>query len=170
MYDNFTGHGPNYWYIDAGDGPEILLVNDYELELTLFGSLSTLGVCVVAGSLAVSAGVGSYCKCAIYQYMYNKAKETEIKPIDILILVSTVTQHLICLFLAVFYCVGLVGDIKFSDHLDEIWCNLTWYAAIYGGAYRTFGSLGMAVYRLLLIKRNNWVITIGKKTSSYSVV
>ena len=170
MYDNFTEHGPNYWYIDAGDGPEILGVNDFKLELTSLGSLSILGASVVAGSLAVSAGVGSYCKCAIYQYMYNKAKETEIKPIDILILVNAITQNLICLFLAVFYCVGLVGDITFSDHLDEIWCNLPWYAGIYGGAYRAFGSLGMAVYRLILIKRNNWVITIGKKTLCFIVL
>ena len=124
MYDNFTEHRPNSWNIDAGDGPEILGVDDFKVELTSLGSLSNLGVCVVAGSLAVFAGVGSYCKYAIYQYMYNKAKETEIKPIDILILVNTVTQHLICLFLAVFYCVGLVGDITFSDHLDEIWCNV----------------------------------------------
>ena len=103
MYDNFTEHGPNYWYIDAGDGPEILGADDFKLELTSLGSLSILGASVVAGSLAVSAGVGSYCKCAIYQYMYNKAKETEIKPIDILILVNAITQNLICLFLAVFY-------------------------------------------------------------------
>ena len=164
MYKNITEHGPDIWLIDLGDGKEILMADHYKLELTSLESLNKLGVSVVAGSLATSAIVGSYCKSAIYHYMYYMMKESGAKPIDILILVNTVTQHFICLFLAVVYSVGLGGNITFSDHMDEIWCNLPWYLGIYGGAYRTFGSLGMAVYRLLLIKRNNWVVTIGKKT------
>ena len=164
MYRNITEHGPDLWLIDLGDGKEILMADHYKLELTSLESLNMFGVSVVASSLATSAIVGSYCKSAIYHYMYYMIKESGTKPIDILILVNTVTQHFICLFLVVIYCVGLVGSITYSDHMDEIWCNLPWYLGIYGGAYRTFGSLGMAVYRLLLIKRNDWVVSIGKKT------
>ena len=164
MYKNLTEHGHDVWVIDSADGMEVLMADHYKLELTSLESLNMRGVFVVAGSLAASAGVGSYCKSAIYRYMYYKIKESGIKPVDILILVNTVTQHLVCLFLVAVYCVGLTGDITYSDYMDEIWCNLPWYAGIYGGAYRTFGSLGMAVYRLLLIKRNNWVCYMGRKT------
>ena len=170
MYKDIKEHGPDTWVIDVGGGMETLLADNYKLELTSFDSLSTLGVVVVTGSLAASAVVGSYCKSAIYQYMYYRIKEIGMKPFDILILVNTITQHVICLFLVIVCCVGLLGDITYDDYLGENWCNLTWYVGIYGGAYRTFGSLGMAVYRLLLIKRNNWVVSIGKKTLSVMVL
>ena len=164
MYKNITEHGPDIWGIVLGDGMEILMADHYKLELTSLGSLNMLGVSVVAGSLTASAVVGSYCKSSIYRYMYYMIKESGIKPMDILILVNTLTQHLICLFVVVVYCVGLTGGLTYSDYINETWCSLTWYVGIYGGAYRTFGSLGMAVYRLLLFKRNNWVLSFGKKT------
>ena len=164
MYKNITKNSPDIWYIDVGNGEEILLADHYKLELTAFDSLNMLGVSVVVGSLAASAMVGSYCKSAIYHYMYRMIQESGVKAMDVLILVNTVTQHLICLFLVFVYSVGLTGDITYSDHVNEIWCNLPWYAGIYGICYRTFGSLGMAIYPLLLIKRNDWVVSIGKKT------
>ena len=167
---NITQHDPNIWAIDVGDGLEILLADHFKLELSALGSLSTLGISAVVGSLIASGVIGSYCKSAIYQYMYYTIKETGIKPIDILILVNTVTQHFCCLFLVVIYTVGLTGGLTYSDYMDEIWCNLPWYAGIYGGAYRTFGSLGMAIYRLLLIKKNNWVIYIGKKNLGFIIL
>ena len=34
---------------------------------------------------------------------------------------------------------------------------------VYGLGYRTFGSLGIAIYRLLLIKRQYWVSAFGKR-------
>ena len=170
MYRNITEHGPDVWLIDLGDGEEILMADHYKLELTSLESLNMLGVTVVAGSLTASAIVGSYCKSAIYHYMYDMIKESGIKPMDILILVNTITQHLICLFVVVVFWVGLTGGITYSDYMNEIWCSLPWYVGIYGGAYRTFGSLGMAVYRLLLIKRNDWVVFIGKKTLALIVL
>ena len=53
--------------------------------------------------------------------------------------------------------VGLLFNITVSKHLNEIWCNIPWYSQAFGAAYRNFGSLGLAVFRLLLIKRNDLI-------------
>ena len=120
MYKDVQEHGPDSWLIDVGGVTEILFADYYKLELTSFDSLSTLGVAVVTGSLVASAVVGSYCKSAIYQYMYQRIKEIGIKPFDILILVNTVTQHVICLYLVIVCCMGLLGDIRYGDQLGEM--------------------------------------------------
>ena len=55
------------------------------------------------------------------------------------------------------YTTGLKFDITFSEHLGELWCNSPWYLQAFGAGYRNFGSLGIAIYRLLLIKQNTWI-------------
>ena len=68
-----------------------------------------------------------------------------------------------CLILVFTYTIGLGLNITISDYVDQAWCNVPWYAGIYGAAYRTFGSLGIAIYRVILIKRNDWVESFGRK-------
>ena len=163
MYKEKTKYGPKTWTFFVDESFEIVRVHRLELEQTAFDSLDRYGVSIIVGSLFTSAIIGSYFKSAIYKYLYHGYKNKEHTPINILILINTICQHLICLFVVSLVIVGLVFDITFSAYIDEVWCSLPWYAGIFGGAYRTFGSLGIAIYRLLLIKRNDWVENIGKK-------
>ena len=136
---------------------DILLIDEFNLELSALDSLSPVGETVVVSSLIGSALVGSYYKIPLYHYMYDKFKEKSNTAIDVLLLVNGIIQHFICLLLAIYYCVGLLLDITFSNPFGEAWCNIPWYAGVFGGAYRTMGSLGIAIFRLLYIKCADWV-------------
>ena len=149
--------------ISIEDSFESVFIHEFNLELSAFDSLNEFGKGGVICSLVASSVIGSYCKSAIYYYFYEKFKKKGNTLIDTLLLVSTIVQHLVCLFLTAFYTIGLAFDITYSDFFGEAWCNIPWYVGVFGGAYRTFGSLGTAVYRLLLIKYNNKVTAFGKR-------
>ena len=164
MLNKTVENGPTIWAINVIDGvTEIFIGNQFKKELSALDSLTNSGVSAVIGSLVASAVVGTYYKSAVYRYMYQKIKDFESTSIDILILVSSLTQHLMCLILVFTYTIGLGLNITISDYVDQAWCNVPWYAGIYGAAYRTFGSLGIAIYRVILIKRNDWVESFGRK-------
>ena len=87
--------------------------------------------------------------------MFHSIKEDGLKPIDILILVNTIAQHIMVLIPVFTYIMRSILGV-----MNEMLCNVSWYAGIFGGAYRIFGSLGIAVYRLILIERNGWLISM----------
>ena len=149
--------------ISVKDSFESVFIQEFNLELSAFDSLNQFGEAGVICSLVASSVIGSYCKSSIYYYISQKFKEKGNTVIDILLLVNTIVQHLVCLFLTTFYTIGLAFDITYSDFFGEAWCNIPWYVGVFGGAYRTFGSLGTAVYRLLLIKYNTKVTEFGKR-------
>ena len=164
MLNKTVTNGPTIWEINVSDGvTEIFTGNQFNIELSALGSLSHVDVSSVIGSLVASAVVGTYYKSAVYSYMYQKIKDLKSTSIDILILVSSVTQHLMRLILVFTYTIGLGLDITISDYVDQAWCNVPWYAGVYGAAYRTFGSLGIAIYRVILIKRDDWVKSFGTR-------
>ena len=136
---------------------DILSLLKFNLENSAIASLSPFHERIVSASLIASVIIGSYYTSSIYQYMVEKYRNKSQTAIDILILVSTVTQHLICLFIATLLTVGICFDITYSDYVGEIVCELIWYSTIYGGSYRTFGSLGIAIFRVLLIKASHWI-------------
>jgi hypothetical protein len=149
--------------ISVEDSFESLFIHEFNLELSAFDSLNQVGEAVVICSLVASSIIGSYCKSSIYYYIYQKSKEKGNTVIDILLLVNTIVQHLVCVLLTTFYTIGLAFDITYSDFFGEAWCNIPWYLGVFGGAYRTFGSLVVAVYRLLLINDKHKVTGIGKR-------
>lgn len=136
---------------------EQLFINDSKLELSSLDSLNLVGETVVASCLVVSISIGSYFKSALYHYLYDNFKLFGSKPINVLILIQAIIQHFTCLFMVINYTVGLYFNFTVSEHLGEAWCNLPWYVQAFGAGYRNFGSLGIAIIRLLLIKRNNWI-------------
>jgi hypothetical protein len=56
-----------------------------------------------------------------------------------------------------YFTMGLYFNITYSEHLGVSWCNIPWYVGVFGVGYRNFGSLRIAIFRLLLIKRNAWI-------------
>ena len=164
MFSKEIENGPTIWAISVdGRATEVLVGEKFKLELSALDSINDFGVSAVICSLIASAILGSYYKSAIYRYMYNRIKNLESSTVDILILVSSITQHLMCLIIVFTYSIGLGLGITIANFVDPVWCSVPLYAGIYGASYRTVGSLGIAVYRLILIKRHNWVDTFGKR-------
>jgi len=71
--------------------------------------------------------------------------------------------------LTTFYAIGLGFDITYFEYFGEAWCNIPWFVGVFGVCYRTIGSLGIAIVRLLLIK-NNALIKKCSKNKLSSIV
>ena len=131
---------------------QILFVNYSNLELSVPESLNQYNKNIIVLCLLGSIFIGSYFKYALYQHLYASGKEILHQPINLLILVQAIIDHLICIFMSATFTIGLTFGITLSEHLGEDWCNIPWYAGTFGVTYRTFASLGMAILRLFYIK------------------
>ena len=136
---------------------ELAFVQETNLEISSLDSLNQLSESIVTYSLVASIIIGSYFKSALYHYLYDNRKEFGQMPINFLILIQALIQHSICLFMVTYYTTGLFFNITVSEHVDETWCNIPWYVQAFALGYRNFGSLGIAIFRLLLIKCNTWI-------------
>ena len=134
------------------DSIDMFRVEESLLELDALSALNEYGKTIVVSSLLASLFIGSYYKYPLYQYMYDNSKEIANKPVDLLILIQAIIEHLICVGMVTFLSIGLMFDITYSSWFGEAWCILPWYAGSFGVAYRTIGSLGIAILRLIHIK------------------
>ena len=141
----------NNLLIQLNNYSETLFLGTLRKEISAFEELNTIEEYIVVGALITATVVGSFYKSSLYFYCYDKFKGRGNTPIDVLILVNAIIQHTVTAFLTLNYSVGLIFDITFSDYLGEAWCNIIWYAGVYGGAYRAIGSLGLAILRLRYI-------------------
>ena len=136
---------------------EMIFLHHLHLEKSALDSLNFTTEVVVISGLCVSLLVGSYFKLALYSYFCKNYKDLIEKPINFLILVNAVIQHMTCLMMVAYNTTGLMFNITFADHIEEFWCNIPWYAQVYNFTYRTVGSLGIAIFRLLYLRCHNWI-------------
>ena len=153
------GMGP----IIVSNTSEMFSIHEINFEQSAIDSLPPVLEKIITSALITSLLVGSYCTTAIYYYMFVNYKNRDHTPIDILILVTTITQHLTSLLIIGLLVVGIPFDITYSDYVGEFVCELIWYSTIYSGTYRTFGSLGIAIYRVLLLKATYWIHKFDQK-------
>ena len=104
-----------------GNRAENLGFHDLKLELTSFDSLTFFGKSILVASLLTSLIVGSYFKSSLHLYMFDERKDIMNKPIDLLILVQSLIEHLVAIFMTAFYVVGVVFNITFADYFGENW-------------------------------------------------
>ena len=152
-------------YLD--NSSESLFIDNLRHELNAFQELNIYEENIVIACLVASSLIGSYFKSSLYFYFSDRFRAKGNTPIDVLILVNAIIQHSVTIFLTLNYSVGLIFDVTFSDCLSETWCNIIWYAGVFGGAYRVIGSLGLAILRIIYIK-SHFIISdpIGRKKIS----
>ena len=108
-------------------------------------------VCAVAWLLLL---IGTYFRYILYSFLFDSYKAKENKPIDKLILVITLVQH--------------INILSFLIRLTLMFSNdgivgAKWYCAIsslffqFDLYYSYIGSLGISVFRILYIKYNGWL-------------
>ena len=136
---------------------ENLYFHEVHLTKSALELLDDVGVGCVITSLVSSAIVGSYFKSSLYFYMYDNRKELKNRPINILLLVQSVIQHLICIIMAIIYTIGLSFDLTYADSLGEAGCGIIWHLGTFGVVYRHIGSLGIAIFRLMFLFHSHWV-------------
>ena len=149
-----SGH---MWPIIVSNTSEMFSIHELNFQQSAIDSLSPVQENIIISALITSLLVGSYFVTSIYHYMFSNYKDKNFTPIDILILATTITQHLTCFLVIGLLVVGISFDITYSDYVGEFACEVLWYSVMYCGTYKTFGSLGIAVYRVLLLKATYWI-------------
>ena len=135
-------------------------LNSVKLDLSInaLQRLTTISKVLISAGLGLSLLIGSYFKSTIYLYMYEKRKNLAERPINVLLLVQAIVQHLISTLMIIFYIFGMFSDVAISKQLGgEAWCNIEFHAGNYGFSYRVVGGLVIACYRLLCIFASDWV-------------
>ena len=143
-----------------GNSFDMFTIQNSNLELDALSSMNGFGTSIIVSSLIASFLIGTYYKYPLYQYMYDNADEINNKPVDLLILFHAIVEHLACILMVTFISIGMIFEFTFASYFGETWCLLPWYAAMFGGTYRVIGRLGIAILRLIYIKRADHKTTI----------
>ena len=136
---------------------EVLNFHDLTWGISFVETLSQKEAGIVVASLVVSFIVGLYYKSGLYGYMNANRKELLDTPINILLLVKEIIQHLSCLLIVLTYTTALSLDITYAEHFGETWCNILFYGANFGAAYRIIGGFWIAVFRLTYLFNGAWL-------------
>ena len=143
--------------INIDNSFETLYLGQLTSEISEVEKLGEAGRTIILLGVIGSLVIGSYFKSALYWYMYNNLKGIKDRPIDILLLLQAVIQHMMCLILVSNYAIPLSFDITYSHHIGEASCTVLWYGGIYAAAYRNVGGLGIAIMRLLYLFFGDWL-------------
>ena len=151
-------------FLEYENDIETLFIRDLKLELSELDSLNRYSDIILVVVLLGSIFVATYFKSAFFCCLYDTRKELKHRPINILIFTQAIIENSVYILLVAFYVIGILFDITYSEVLGENWCNVPWYAQVLVAAYRNLNGLGMAAFRLLLIKYN-WCVKnkIGQK-------
>ena len=145
-------------FIDQTQDFEFLYLIDVNLSTNAFQEINLIMKFIIICGFILSLLIGSYFKSAIYLYMYAKRKFLSEKPIDILMLVQAIVQHLMSTLMIFTYVIGLLLDTSISKQLGgEAWCIIPFYGGNYGVAYRVVGGLIIAFYRLIYLFCGDWI-------------
>ena len=101
--------------------------------------------------------IGTYFKCVLYSHLWDKYKKREFKPIDLLILVTSVVQHLNSINLIYNGLLVMLFDISSEQLVKEWVCTLPRLLFQFEICYSCIGSLGVSIFRIIYIKNHLWV-------------
>ena len=96
--------------------------------------------------------IGSYSKYIVYVYLYLKHKIKDFKPINTLILVNAIIDHLTVLSLALTYTSVIATDNSLKDFTGPWFCYPVTIMYRFGIFYAFGSELGIAVYRTFLVR------------------
>ena len=104
-----------------------------------------------------SMAIGSYYRSIVYNHLSKEYKKKNLTPINILIIFSCLTNHLGVLMSLIYE--TLV--VYYGENLENItgyeFCSVVRLVFGFDIFYSFISGLGIAIYRILLIKRNQWV-------------
>ena len=143
---------------------DVIVINDLEddyheeaLENMPIG-LKIFLVCLIW----ISLFFGSFFKYVLYKYILHVNKINRgwmHRPINILTISSALIHHMTHIWTVIWYTIiylDIVG-MPIADALGDHWCQIVQTVCLYGIFWINVGSLGIAAYRLMYIKQEEWV-------------
>ena len=115
--------------------------------------------------------IGSYFRYFLYTYLFEEHKIKESTPIDVLILVGSIVQH-VGVVVLVLWGTMIVSTGTSLEYIPEPWfCTFARLVIQFELGYSCIGSLGLSIYRILYIKCDQWVkYGIGEKNLLYVIL
>ena len=136
-------------------------------------SLPSYIKCILTIAMVASIIVGSYYKYIMYSYVWTTNRKNRgwmHRPINILVVTSAVVHHFTHLWTAISHTIiftyNEINNKKESmaDVMGNQFCQITYIIALYGLAYLIVGSFGISLYRVIYMKREQWIKkVIGEK-------
>ena len=124
--------------------------------------------------MALSLLIGSYFKSIMYRYTISTNKQHQgwmHRPINVLTIISAIIHHLTHVITGIWYILVLLTRNPLTDVFGPQTCQVMMLIAVYGLAYLSVGSLGIAIYRVLYIRHENWVkYVIGEKALLWAIL
>ena len=115
--------------------------------------------------------VGSCFRYILYTYLYRQYNNKEFTPINTLILANAISEHVTIVFLALAYTILIVADTSLENVVGPWFCYPVTLFHRFGVFYSITGSLGISIYRILLIKYNGWLkYTVGENNMLYVIL
>ena len=111
-------------------------------------------------ALVISLLVGTYFKFILYRYFWcgrhDKNNNFKNRPINAMNLLGAIIHHVTNLFMGVNYALPLGFGIHIGEYMGEFYCNLTQFVGAFSIAYLCFGSMTIAIFRVLYVKYGMW--------------
>ena len=130
-------------------------------------NFSTLTLLIFVGIGFVLLFIGSYFRYILYEQCLYDYKSKDFKPITLLTLLLTVSQHLTHASTFVWYLLIVLGEKPTGYWFCTFFKNLYRFDL----AYAVIGGFGISVYRILYIRCDHWVkYGIGEKILLYGIL
>ena len=106
----------------------------------------------------LNLAIFTYFRYIVYKHFWNQYKGKELKHINVLTLFVCLFQHIFFVTFQTHHTLIVTYGIPFEDIIDSTWaCVPMRLIYSFEQRYSIIGSLGIAVYRILLIKHNDFV-------------
>ena len=158
---------------------DVLLVNKFDGNDYLAMALERMPLWLKITNVTliwISLFFGSFFKYVLYRYILHRNKVNRgwmHRPINVLTASSAMIHHVTHIWIVSWYSIiylDVVG-IPISVALGDHWCQIVQTVCMYGIFWTNVGSLGIAVYRLMYIKYEEWVkYTIGEELLLFIVM
>lgn len=148
--------------------------NRFDVVIQLFSVENVMQVRILdfSGLLQLFTGglflvlllLGSYFRYLLYEQCFHQYQGKEFKPINILILFVTISQHLTMVSHFMLYSFTVLSENLFGHVKENRFCTFVYYLYRFDIVYAIVGGLVISVYRILYIKCENLVkYEIGEK-------
>ena len=101
--------------------------------------------------------IGTYFRYLLYSFLYGSYRDKANKPMDTLILVLTLMQHISIASFVIGLTLIFSYEEKLLETVGEWYCTIIVIIYQFDFCYSYIGSLGLSLFRILYIKHDVWL-------------
>ena len=148
---------------DPGDwnhSSNVLILQEVSKDAVPLVSLPFDVKVIITLIIMLSLLVGSHFKCIMYRYVFTTNKRNHgwmHRPINVLVVSSAIIHHVTHVSIGIWYIVLMMIENPLGLTMGLHYCQIMDVVGVYGIAYLSVGSLGIAIYRVFYIKHEYFV-------------